>query len=165
MLAATSRASTTHSRLLSSPSSKLRILQQSRTRAHRRAAPPLAHHSRREHVLVGLSVTAAAASTAAASASAAAAAAAAVAPSSSPVVMATTVAKATASSAGAGGNALVLDAHLHVWPTPGEYPYVAGKEPPASLAENSTAEALLAGEGGRVPFTRALLSFELREGA
>jgi predicted TIM-barrel fold metal-dependent hydrolase len=38
---------------------------------------------------------------------------------------------------------LVLDAHLHVWPTPGEYSYVAGKEPPASLAESATTEALL----------------------
>ena len=38
---------------------------------------------------------------------------------------------------------LVLDAHLHVWPTPTSYAYVEGKEPPASLATTATAEALV----------------------
>lgn len=38
---------------------------------------------------------------------------------------------------------VVLDAHLHVWPKPAEYPYATGKAPPASLAESATAEALL----------------------
>ena len=36
-----------------------------------------------------------------------------------------------------------LDAHLHVWPSPSAYAYAPGKEPPAGLAERSTAEALL----------------------
>jgi predicted TIM-barrel fold metal-dependent hydrolase len=39
--------------------------------------------------------------------------------------------------------AMKLDAHLHVWPSPSEYAYAPGKEPPAGLAERSTAEALL----------------------
>ena len=39
--------------------------------------------------------------------------------------------------------AMKLDAHLHVWPSPSAYAYAPGKEPPAGLAERSTAEALL----------------------
>ena len=31
--------------------------------------------------------------------------------------------------------AMKLDAHLHVWPSPSEYAYAPGKEPPAGLAE------------------------------
>jgi hypothetical protein len=38
---------------------------------------------------------------------------------------------------------VVLDAHLHVWPSPSTFTYAEGKAPPDALAEVSSAEALL----------------------
>lgn len=67
------------------------------------------------------------------------AAAATAAAAKAPVAMAASL----GASSSEEGKPLVLDAHLHVWPSPDDHPYAPGKEPPASLAERSTAEALL----------------------
>ncbi len=56
-------------------------------------------------------------------------------------ILGTTVAMASSPSAEA--RPLVLDAHLHVWPSPSAYPYAEGRAPPDALAEVSSAEALL----------------------
>jgi len=38
---------------------------------------------------------------------------------------------------------LVLDGHLHVWPSPSQHTYATGKVPPDSLADSSDTESLL----------------------
>ena len=56
----------------------------------------------------------------------------------------TTVAMAsTPPSALSAKKPVVLDAHLHVWPSPSTFTYAEGKAPPDALAEVSSAEALL----------------------
>ena len=46
-------------------------------------------------------------------------------------------------SSGEAARPSVIDAHLHVWPSPSAYTYAEGKAPPDSLAEVSSAESLL----------------------
>ena len=46
-------------------------------------------------------------------------------------------------SSGEAERPSVIDAHLHVWPSPSAYTYAEGKAPPDSLAEVSSAESLL----------------------
>ena len=60
-------------------------------------------------------------------------------------ILGTTVAMASSPSAEA--RPLVLDAHLHVWPSPSAYPYAEGRAPPDALAEVSSASA----SGGALP--------------